>query len=206
MLRSLAVIATLCSPAFAEDSNPHRLALAVNSPVSWAVPDWNHEGAFAISGWVGLTEHQALRANFATYDPDFHPLAVIAGAYSECPPEGNTKDVSAAWVYFPRKLYSGLSLEVGAMRRSTTQAIRYCDLAQYSDRIQASVTYAARAMVGWSWTIGDHAFIAIAIGGSNGRERGELQRRMDSESAFETLRIAQWTSSVETYLRFGAAI
>jgi hypothetical protein len=206
MLRYLAVVALLSGPAVAEESNPHRVAVAVNTPLSWALPDWNHEGAIGITAWVGLNEHQAIRANFATYDPDFHPINAVLGNFSECPPEGNTKDVGASWEYFPRALYSGVSLELGLLRRSTTQAVNNCDPLQYIDTNQSSVTYAARAMVGWSWTIGNHAFIAFAVGSSKGLERGIFQRREDHFAAFETLPVDQWTSSLETYLRFGAAI
>jgi hypothetical protein len=208
MLRCLALVAVLGLPAFADEGDPHRIALAVNFPVSWIPSSGLHGSAIGISGWVGLTEHQAIRANLAAYGPSFHnPVVAVAtgAAENECPPRGMVYDAGAAWVYFPRALYSGMSLEVGVLRRSSTQSITLCDLDTYPERDRSSVTYAARAMIGWSWTIGDHAFIATAVGESLGSERG-METRVDQESMSETVRVAAWPASFETYLRFGAAI
>jgi len=206
MLRCLAVLALLASPAFADEVDPHRVAVAVNSPISWAAG-----GAFAISGYVGLTEHQAIRANLAAYQANYTPAAAgatfaLTGGDNECPPTGTTFDVGAGWVYFPRKLYSGLSLELGALRRSTPNTDLWCEELTPFETTTHTVTYAARAMIGWSWMLGDHAFIALAVGVSSGRERGREDDRQTDESPIETYLVDHWTTSGETYLRFGAAI
>jgi len=208
MLRCLAVVAGLAGPAWADAVDPHRIAIAVNSPISWGIGG----GGFGISGWAGLTEHQAIRANVASYGAGYYPVAMLAAVSSGAPPDedcsatGTISDVGASWVYFPRKVYSGLSLEVGALRRSTTKAVLGCDLAASFDTTRHSVTYAGRAMIGWSWMLGDHAFIAIAVGAAKGVERGHVDQRQSDDSPLETVRVDQWTPTFESYLRFGAAI
>jgi hypothetical protein len=178
------------------------LAVAVNAPFRWA----DTQGA---SIYLGFTPHQAIRANFARYQFDPNPLGEIIGIAlggdgSEASFHGTLTDVGVGWMYFPRRLWSGLTLEAGALRRARDHSVE--DQFAAVERVETrTATYAGRALIGWSWLFGGHGFISIAGGISIGRESG-------SETTTSTLGRMPITHDVtrtavggEGFLRIGGA-
>src|SRR5689334_14035498 len=111
----LAVAAIATGTARAEQARPadagrgQPFALAVNVlPVA--------ADAFAVSAWVGRDAHSALRANVARYRGPLW-LRVLAPLFSDgedgdlAPDFGSTTDLGLGWVYYPRRLLDGVSVE-----------------------------------------------------------------------------------------------
>jgi len=140
------------------------VALGVNSPFSWR----NGE-AVGGSLYLGFGDHHAIRVNGARYDyrpPLFPgPLAEDAPSYS-----GHTSDIGLGWVYYPRRSWSGVTLELGVLRRARDH--RLVESEDPNVLATRTTTYAGRAMVGWTWLIARHAFVAVSAGISVGHESG----------------------------------
>ncbi|MEP6861223.1 MAG: hypothetical protein ABJE66_11405 [Deltaproteobacteria bacterium] len=143
-----------------------------------------------------------MRANVASYQANF----TVAEIGSECPPTGTTFDAGVGWEFFPRRVFEGFNAELGVVRRSVPNRDQYCEYFDVYDTKTHTVTYAGRALVGWSWTIGKHFFIAVAAGASYGHEAGHETTERLFDSPPITAPVSRWRSSGETYLRFGAAI
>jgi len=146
------------------------VAFAVNVPFAWP---WS----LAFSAWVGMNDHNAIRANYARYRG---PLwAIIPGMLESDGPEegdippdfGHTTDLSVGWDYFPRRLLDGATLEVSALLRLNRLRDRI-DSMNVASAEQFTNIYGARALVGWTWRLSDWWFLALSAGGSAGYERG----------------------------------
>jgi hypothetical protein len=188
----------------------HPFALAVNVPVAWP---WS----LAASAWVGLDEHHAIRANFARYrGPLWQILPNLLESDGEddelgsIPADfGATTDLGLGWVYYPRRVLDGPSLEVGAMVRINRLRDRIDDQNQ-ADEEQFTNVYGARVLVGWTWRVSDWWFIATSLGGSAGYERGRQKSFVGySQEPFMKItrqdRVSRADASVEAYLRVGLA-
>ena len=216
MLARLAAFALLLLPAVAvadpadapaitaHATDEHRLALAVNQPFGWS------DGNIGVSAYAGVAPHVAVRANVAKYDyalSDAQQLAIIAlsGGEDEAERSGGFLDVGLSGVYYPRRLWSGLMVEVGALRRAekTHMADEFASPAV----VDRDVTmYAGRALLGWSWLIYDRAFIAVAVGGSLGHASGsEATKQNDTDQMTVVRPVSGMAGSPEGYLRFGVA-
>ncbi len=175
------------------------IAVGVNAPWGWF---W---GTVGVSVSVGLDEHQALRANVARFkvDNSFALVTAIASELYSSDPVGTIYDAGASWVYYDRGLWDGFFLEIGVLRRDRdTQYWPEMSPKTLTD----TVTYSGRAMVGWSWRLGSHAFIAAAVGGSFGRESG-VETINDSDRYPETTvtnEVDRMQADLETYIRVGA--
>jgi hypothetical protein len=110
------MLALLLSPAF---------VVATNNPVMWErlTSDDGPRAAIGISGYIGITAHQAVRLNYATYVVD--TLASIWSSVTladdgNCGYEvgGHSDDLGAGWMYFLHERWRGPSLELGAVRKS----------------------------------------------------------------------------------------
>jgi hypothetical protein len=169
----------------------HPVALAVNLPLMWG-------HSIAGSAWVGINEHHAVRGNFARYEPAF-----IGSAFSEdSPPTGLHVDGSVSWVYFPRKTFSGVSVEVGALYRDRAEQYTGPFFGEESYDINSRIL-AAEGLIGWNWRIGSDFYIAAAVGASYGYERGTRQDYMHKQAAKS---FGDTYALPEGYLRFGAVL
>jgi len=181
------------------------IAFGTNLPFLWKDAD-----TVAASLYVGASVHHAFRANVASYknhDPVVGDAiaAVLADSDGcECSNSGRTTDVGIGWVYYPRSLWDGFMFEAGALRRARDISVH--DSNRTPERVATRTTvYAARAMIGWSWMLGRHMFIATGAGLSVGRESGA--EILDSDYPRMTTResVRRVDVSGEAYLRIGAA-
>jgi|SRR6185503_11039125 hypothetical protein len=189
-----------------ESPSARPIAVAVNLPAAWP---WS----LAASAWVGLDDHDAIRASYARYRAPL--LGMIAGRlFSEgleegdLPPDfGHTTDVSVGWAYYPRRVLDGASVELGAL----------CRLNHLRDRIdgmnvaheeQFTNVYGARVLAGWTWRLSDWWFIGTSIGASAGYERGREKKFVAYSMGMEIsqdARVSRVALSIEAYLRVGLA-
>jgi hypothetical protein len=153
------------------DPGPGRpLAFGVNVPFAWA---WS----VALSVWVGLDDHHAIRANCARYrGPLWERLQGIpeseGPALGDIPPDfGYTADLSVGWVYYPRRALDGATLEASALLRINRLRDQIDEMNVASQERFTNV-YGARALVGWTWRLSDWWFVALSVGASAGYERG----------------------------------
>ena len=180
------------------------IAFGTNLPILWRDAD-----TIAASLYVGASDHHAIRANIASYEAH-EPVvgdaiaAILADSDGcECSMSGRTTDVGIGWVYYPRSLWSGFMFEAGALRRARDVSVH--DSNKTPERVTTRTTvYAARAMIGWSWSIGRHMFVATGVGLSVGRESGHEiletdYNRMRTRESVERLAVTG-----EAYLRVGA--
>ena len=183
------------------------IAIGVNSPFSWIKDKalrGNLDRGFGVSAYVGFGRHHAVRANYASYPEDSQSLAIIGEimggdhvSYS-----GTVEDLGLAYVWYPRRLWSGPTFELGVLRRAKNTSS--------SDEIQGTtethtLDYAARGMVGWSWRFG-YFYVAVAIGLSAGRERGYEVNTPDFETMKTTVTVDRAGIDSEGYLRLGFAL
>src|SRR5262249_19686067 len=90
------------------------IAAGVNAPWGWAV------GSFGASLSVGFEHHHAVRANFATYKfDDALEIAgeVLAGEEGDTARAGRLYDYGLSYVWYPRRLWDGLTVEAGMLVR-----------------------------------------------------------------------------------------
>jgi hypothetical protein len=172
-----------------------KAAIAVNPPFRW----WDG-AAIGVSLYVGVTNHHAIRGNYANYEYEDN-LIQILGA-NEGVKQGRITDFGVAWMYFPRGLCDGLSLEAGLLRRGRDTSSRM----ELDTLHTQTTTYSARAMIGWSWLFTDHLFISVAAGVSAGHETGtettsfdELLHKMPTTSD-----VGRQTIAGEWLMRIGA--
>jgi hypothetical protein len=184
------------------------LALAANQPFTWV-----DATSIALSAYVGFAKHHAVRANIATHVPGIsHGVGTLIGDVffdgdgSEASYSGRSTDVGISYQFYPRALFSGLFVEAGVMRRSFDEQLD--DYYNELTRTTTGSAYAGRVHLGWSWALGQHGFVAAAVGVAAGRYVGiEVQEDdygytgepMTTTTSFNEVRI-----SGEAYLRFGA--
>lgn len=178
------------------------VAVGVNHPLSWL--DGN---AFGASLYVGISERHAIRANVAHYKysgPVGDTIAVIAGAEELPSYTGHTTDMGISLVYHPRRLWRGFTWEIGVLRRARDHRI---DDDNADPVVIATTTteYAGRGMIGWSWLMFDHVFLAISGGLSVGREAGtETTERTEGAMAVQT-KVSRLVHEFEGMARIGVA-
>jgi hypothetical protein len=186
------------------------IAFASNVPFAWP---WS----LAFSGWVGVDEHHAIRANYARYRGPV--WAFIAGNFEsdgleegDVPPDfGHTTDLSVGWVYFPRRVLDGATLEAGALLRLNRLRDRI-DSKNVASEEQFTNVYGVRGLAGWTWRVSDWWFIALSVGASAGYERGREKKFIgygrnngDFMEIIQAGRLSRVAWSGEAYLRVGLA-
>ena len=210
---SLAVVATATASAHAEQARPGEpgpgpaFAIAINVlPVD--------RDAIAASAWVGWNGHHAIRANLARYrGPAW--LRLLAPVFSDgeedsvvAPDAGQTTDVSLGWVYYPRRLLDGASLEASVLGRFDRRRsdVDDPDVAAEDHHTNA---VGGRVLVGWTWRLSDGWFIATAVGGALGYEHGREKTYAGADSHGDDLghsaRVSRIAPSLESYVRIGLA-
>jgi hypothetical protein len=183
------------SAAMGGEAPPLQMALATNFPAIWP-------HSIAGSLYVALSRHQLIRANFAYHEN----LGVLLPVEDETSHEGSITDLGVGWSWYPRRNWSSLSLEVGPLLRirDTTDSPEY-DLSVRRD----TTTVAGRGLVGWSWMLGSHVFIAAAVGMSVGYETGDQTLTPNFDSPSQTIiksHVRRMQTDPEAYLRFGVAL
>ena len=94
--------------------------------------------------------------------------------------------------------------EAGALMRHRDFRVHHDDLSSKPDLATRSQTYAARAMIGWSWLLTGVVFVSVAAGASAGLEHGE--ETVIPEKGMTTVRQVNRTQiDFESYVRFGVA-
>jgi hypothetical protein len=204
-LLALAIVIAAAVPAHAEGPDEQPLAIAVNPPFRWPGAD-----AVAASGYARLTEHQVLRINASSYDFNGNPagdlIAILAGGDGdEASHSGRVTDVGAGWMYFPRRRWSGITFELGILRRA--RAIRVEDEFAADEIVETDTdTWAGRGLVGWSWLIDHRIMISVAGGVSVGYELGHEIVTPSSFDPMPTRRGVRRTDVAgEAFMRIGVA-
>ncbi len=192
-MRALLVAALLLGSATAYADE--RLAVAVNLPIRW-------NKSFGGSAYLGVSNHVAIRGNFATYD-DLRLAGIFNGGY-DGGTDGRTYDAGAGVVYYPRRLWDGLTLEAGVLRRAADIT---ADGTRGGDEIIRTRTtmYGVRGLVGWSWLVKNHVFLSIAGGSALGYERGSEDWRWEHSDSMMTKTISKTVTPLEGYIRVGGA-
>jgi hypothetical protein len=190
-----ATASTLTSVPAATEAPPARFAVALNAPPGWLI------GSLGGSAYVRIGDHVALRGNLATYQNSppggiLSVLSDVGAAYG-----GRVLDVGVAAVWYPRRVWDGFLLEVGVLRRERDVYV----WPELDDRtFIRSTEYAGRALIGWSWLIGQRAFIAIAAGYSVGHESGESTTTPEFGSMTPITKAVRLTQKErEGYIRVG---
>lgn len=177
----------IASPAAAETEAG--FGIAVNNPMMW-----RDQESIGVSLYYRFQRKQVIRINFAHYKlagtPVEHAIGFMREGYLEPPDDrytGRMTDLGVGWIYFPRRAFDGPSIELGAVWR---------DNDHYHSTGRISHDELARALVGWSWLMHEHLFVAVAAGGSVGGSTGTVGSAMGGE--FST-----WTAGFEGYVRIG---
>ena len=167
-LLAVAVLGVLTQRAAAESppSPDRNIAFAVNAPLRWHQAD----ASVGASAYVGFRHRYAIRLNVATYPHTGFPseayAALAYGLGGETAYGGRTTDVGVGAMLFPRRLWNGSSFEVGGLRRVID--VREVFLGEdVEERTGAGIV--GRALVGWSWLMGNRVFVATGVGMSIGR-------------------------------------
>lgn len=180
------------------------VALGVNSPLSWS-----NSASLGASLYAGFGEHHAIRANLARYDYRSGFLGEVAALIADSDGDegsygGRITDVGIGWVYYPRRPWSGWMFELGVLRRARDHRLE--DEFRTPEVVATrTTTYAGRALVGWSWLMYDHVFLAVAVGLSLGHESGtETTQRYVDGMAVRT-HVSRSDVGGEGLLRLGVA-
>ena len=198
-MHRLGLLALLvASPAHADN------AFSVNPPFRWATG-----GAVGASGYFGLSEHHAIRANVARYEHAPNGAAEMIGILfydsdgTEATFGGKVTDAGIGWMISPRRLCDGFSLELGALVRLRDTSVEDSHAPEF--RVEAdTTTIAGRALVGWSWRYAD-LFLAVQVGISGGIERGsETVQRGELDNMRSSRDVERHAVSAEGIMRLGA--
>ncbi|HSR98724.1 MAG TPA: hypothetical protein VLM79_16825 [Kofleriaceae bacterium] len=192
------------SPDVSAVSSRRSLAISTNLPLMW-----KDAASIAGSVYVGVSRRHAIRANVASYKNSVSGAAGDAivgllGGEGEASFTGRTTDVGLSWIFYPDRVWSGWTLELGALRRARDIAVN--DDNRTPQRVATdTTTYAVRAMVGWTWLIQQRVFIAAGAGLSVGRETGTETTSSDFDRMTTRTSVARRDVTAEGYLRFGVA-
>jgi len=161
--------------------------IAVNNPMMW-----RENESVGVSLYYRFARKQVIRINFARYSlagtPVEHAMGFVREGFLDPPDHtGRMTDLGVGWMYFPRRAFDGPSIELGAVWR---------DDDRYRSTRRISHDEVARALVGWSWLMHEHLFVAVAAGGAVGTAEGTVGSGVGGD--FST-----WTASFEGYVRFG---
>src|SRR5262245_28140790 len=205
MRRLLVTLFVLAAAPAAAEPEDQPIVIAVNPPLRWADAD-----AVGASGYIALTPHQALRGNVSRYDFVGNVAGDIFGLINgsdgdEGSHSGRISDTGVGWMYFPRRLWSGPTIEAGLLRR-VRDTRSEDELGSPAILETATTTYAGRALVGWSWLIAGRGFISFQTGFSYGYERGtETSTKEIIDTMSFTHPVARSRVSGEAFLRLGVA-
>jgi hypothetical protein len=220
MRRAVALVLSLAAMLVASvaAAEPFSIAAGVNAPFRWGISGndaWEAETNKAIAGslHVGFGGHHAIRATLSSFPYADNIGGSIVGLLLNPDAEsslkqGRVNDVGAGYQWFPRRLWDGPVLEAGLLRRTIDGIEDYRFSAPEHIETHA-VGYAARGLVGWSWLIANHVYVATAAGLAIGRYSGTettLPSLGDDMSEQMTGSFTRWDTTPEFYLRIGGAV
>jgi hypothetical protein len=174
-----------------------RFALAVNAPTGWLI------SSFGVSPYVRLGDHVAFRGNYANYQYNGSMYSFLAAfgdggtGYG-----GRITDVGIAAIVFPRRAWDGPLLEAGVMHRKRDV---YVSPEFVEPAYTRSTVNGGRGLIGWSWLIRERVFIAVAVGVSQGHERGTTKQDTVGGRSTTMTSVDRWTTDGEGYVRIGVA-
>jgi hypothetical protein len=188
-------------PPRAPEQNKIRAAIAVNPPLGW----FGRDKSIGVSAYVAPTKRHVVRANFAQYwwPANQVPAAVLR---EECEGlrDGSITDLGISWMFFPRRAFDGLSVELGVLHR-TTHGSRI----ESNEELLDTTFIAGRALVGWNWSIRDRVFMSFHVGASLGPTRGTKTMCSDEcgdPGSMSEVRRIEWTGGeIEGFWRIGVA-
>jgi len=189
-----AVVAARVSVSMPAEDPGGRFALTVSGPTSWLI------GALGASAYVRLGGHVTLRANIARYQSN-GPAGPVAAALSGSGTGygGSIFDLGVSAILYPKGAWQGLFLEAGVLRRARDVYV----WPEFEEKTFTNSTeVGGRALIGWSWLIGEHVVIAIAAGGSSGRESGH-STTTDYRGTAMTTPVHRRVKETEGYTRVG---
>lgn len=169
----------------------HPVALTVNLPFLWG-------SSVGVSAVIAVNDHHAVRFNGSRYVK----LFLSWTASEDSGPFGHNYDGSVSWIYYPRKVFTGATVEVGALYRDRAEEYFYSMGRNDNYDIESRIL-AGQAFVGWNWRLGGTLYVATAVGASVGYEKGTNTFR-DSVGKYVTENVAASHVGAEGYLRFGA--
>ena len=169
----------------------HRVALAVNLPLMWG-------SSVGVSATVAVADHHAVRFNGSRYDKLFLTWFMT----EDVVPTGRNYDGSVSWIYYPRKVFTGATVEVGALYRDGAEEYFYLGGRNNNYDIESRIL-AGQAFVGWNWRLGGTMYVATAVGASVGYEKGK-NTFLDENRQSVTETVGKSHVGTEGYLRFGA--
>lgn len=174
-----------------------RFAIGVSEPVGWTA------ATFGISAYTAITPHVVLRANYTTHQPenafDIGLVELLApGGEDDGTHAGYIHDFSAGAMWFPRRAYDGVSVELDALVRLRHQVDTTEDMMVMTTD---ATTVGGRVTVGWTWRLNNRLFISATIGASVGARRGTMTTH-DAESTSVTV-LPGDEATPEGFVRFG---
>jgi hypothetical protein len=183
-------------PASAGETTP-RFAIAVNFPYGWL-------GGKSLAGsfYAGVTDHLAIRANVASYEAGSSATGGLFAGEAEY--SGRTLDLGVGAIHYSNGLWDGFTMEGGVLRRARDVRVTDQYAAAYTTSTDTA-TYGVRALFGWSFLIKNRVFIAAAVGGSAGVERGTETTENERGEMKTSQDVDRSDISFEGYVRFGAA-
>ena len=219
MRLAVLALASLASTAHADPATPavaatvpataapaeHRFALAVNEPLGWI-----DAGALSVSGYGSIDQHQVIRLNVSswshhrTLEAGDAFAAIVTSGESGASGNGRYTTAGASWMYFPRRAYDGLSIELGALvqlRHTKDYTDDFSDDATTID----TTRIAGSAVLGWSWLGWDRVFASLQVGASVGRDSGSqlshVENQMDVTTPIDRVGVEG-----EAFMRFGVLL
>ncbi len=212
---SYALIATIMLAASTAAAEPISIAAGVNAPFRWELVDtdsFDAETDRAVGSLhVGFGGHHAIRATLSSFPYRRNMVDVAFSSALEgnnSLKEGRVDEAGVGYQWFPRALWSGAVLEAGLLRRAIDGSEDY--RSSGPEHVEThGVGYAGRALVGWSWLIKKHVFVATSVGLAIGRYSGTettLPYLGDDMSEAMTGRFTRWQTTPEFYFRIGGAL
>lgn len=184
----------------APEKHALRAGIAVNPPLGW----FTREKSMGVSAYVAPTKRNVIRANLARYWWPANQLpALLLQEESEGIYKGAITDVGVSWMFFFRKAFDGLSVEVGLVHRSTRGS-----RIESSEDLTDTTYIAGRALVGWNWSIRDRVFMSFHLGMSKGHASGTTTHcsySCDEDAMPEVTRVDEWRDEIEGFWRIGVA-
>jgi hypothetical protein len=199
-MRAIALVVVLLPSLASAES----FAVAVNTPLRWYKAQ-----SIGGSAYVGFRGHHAIRVNAARYVHTYSVEEIVSdlaagGGYAD-DVSGRRVDLGVGWMYFPRRLWSGPTLEAGLLvrdqvRREQDEPVLVPEPVLTTDKL----TVAGRGVVGWSWLLFDRAFVSVATGVAVGLASKKTYITRDDELLMYS-RVHQRQTTFELFFRFGGA-
>jgi hypothetical protein len=180
-----------------QTADAHKIPFGFSlNPLGWILY-FDKIASVSTSAYVGLDHHHAVRPNFTWYTfggPMLHALLIGST------PRGRMLEAGISWVWYPRRLWDGFMIEAGVVYRNGDLTLA-SDISDQGDSFAEDNSLAARAMIGWSWLLGKHVFVAVAAGVS----AGYVSRHVTPPAPEPAYDRSGRAIAAESYLQLGLA-